>query len=102
MHILLLLRPCVVWVFTDVASQDVGVQNTSQNPSAISAFGMSRLRYVCIYIYIYIYIYICLTTNPRRDRAEKCQNPGSHISLDMAHFQSGSFLIGLVSNWAQL
>ena len=39
------------------------------------------------YIYIYIYIYIA------RDIVCLC--------VHMAHFQLGSFVIGLVSNWAQ-
>ena len=78
--------------------------------------------YIHIYIYIYIYrerdrythvldIYItgeCFILTlwvqhlrPRRFAALRPKQRCARKSVHMAHFQFGSFLIGLVSNWAQ-
>ena len=44
------------------------------------------------YIYIYVSVYLCIYLSI---------SPNHGPMVHMAHFQVGSFLIGLVSNWAQ-
>ena len=66
--------------------------------------------YIYMYIYIYIYIYIYNLRYFRDCTPEisidirtisQCVDGTGFARLRMAHFRLGSFLIWLVSNWAQ-